>query len=70
MLFTLLPDISKYTLPNIKKPMPLIPKPHVWICICPVSNNVVSTTIYHKRDDFYFEMINFLSIDGDVPRPT
>ena len=33
-----------------------------------ISNDVVSTKIYDKRDDFDFEIINFPFLDGDVPR--
>ena len=32
------------------------------------SNDIVSTKIYDKRDDFYFEIVNFPCLDGDVPR--
>ena len=35
-----------------------------------ISNDIVSTKIYDKRDDFDFEMVNFLFLDGDVPRYT
>ena len=35
-----------------------------------ISNDIVSTKIYNKRDDFDFEFVNFLFLDGDVPRPT
>ena len=35
-----------------------------------ISNDIVSTKIYDKRDDFYFEIVNFLFLDGDVPRST
>ena len=35
-----------------------------------ISNDIVSTKIYDKRDDFNFEIFNFLFIDGDVPRST
>ena len=35
-----------------------------------ISNYIVSTTIYDKRDDFYFEIVNFPFLDCDVPRPT
>ena len=30
------------------------------------SNDIVSTTIYDKRDDFDFEIVNFPFLDGDV----
>ena len=35
-----------------------------------VSNDIVSTKIYDKRDDFDFEIVNFPFSDGDVPRST
>ena len=35
-----------------------------------VSNDIVSTKIYDKRDDFDFEIINFPFLNGDVPRST
>ena len=36
-----------------------------------ISNDIVSTKIYGKRDDFDFEIIvNFPFLDGDVPRST
>ena len=33
-----------------------------------ISNDIVSTKIYDKRDDF--EIVNFTFLDGDVPRST
>ena len=35
-----------------------------------ISNDIVSTKIYDKRDDFDFENANFPFLDGDVPRST
>ena len=35
-----------------------------------ISNDIVSTKIYDKRDDFDFEILNFPFSDGDVPRST
>ena len=35
-----------------------------------ISNDIVSTTIYDKRDDFDFKIVNFPFLDGDVPRST
>ena len=35
-----------------------------------ISNHIVSTKIYDKRDDFDFEIVNFPFLDGDVPRST
>ena len=35
-----------------------------------ISNGIVSTKIYDKRDDFDFEIVNFPFLDGDVPRST
>ena len=33
-----------------------------------ISNDIVSTKVYDKRDDFDFEIVNFPFLDGDVPR--
>ena len=35
-----------------------------------ISNDIVSTKIYDKRDDFDFEIVNYSFLDGDVPRST
>ena len=35
-----------------------------------ISNDIVSTKIYDKRDDFVFEIVNFPFLDGDVPHST
>ena len=35
-----------------------------------ISNDIVSTKIYDKRDEFDFEIVNFPFLDGDVPRST
>ena len=35
-----------------------------------ISNDIVSTKIYDKRDDFDFEIVNFPFLDGGVPRST
>ena len=35
-----------------------------------ITNGIVSTKIYDKRDDFDFEIVNFPFLDGDVPRST
>ena len=35
-----------------------------------ISNDIVSTQIYDKRDAFDFEIVNFPFLDGDVPRST
>ena len=35
-----------------------------------ISNDIVSTNIYDKRDDFDFEIVNFPYLDGRVPRST
>ena len=32
----------------------------------PITNGIVSSKIYDKRDDFNFEIINFPFLDGDV----
>ena len=36
----------------------------------PISNDIVSTKMYDKRDDFDFEIVNFPFLDSDVPRST
>ena len=33
-----------------------------------ISNGIVSSKMYDKRDDFNFEIVNFPFLDGDVPR--
>ena len=33
-----------------------------------IKNDIVSTKINDKRDDFNFEIVNFPFLDGDVPR--
>ena len=33
-----------------------------------ITNGIVSSKIYDKRDGFYFEIVNFPFLDGDVPR--
>ena len=35
-----------------------------------ISDGTVSTKIYDKRDDFDFDIVNFLFLDGDGPRRT
>ena len=35
-----------------------------------ISNGIVSTNIYDKRDDFDIEIVDFPFLDGDVPRST
>ena len=32
-----------------------------------ITNGIVSTKIYDKRDDFNFEIVNSPFLDGDVP---
>ena len=33
-----------------------------------IHNDIVSTKIYDKRDDFNFDIVNFPFLDGDAPR--
>ena len=35
-----------------------------------ISNDIVSTKFYDKRDDFDFEIVNFPFVEGDIPRST
>ena len=48
----------------------LIPKPHFLDLHLSISNNIVSTKICGKRDDFDFEIVNFPFLDGHAPRST
>ena len=61
----------KYSLQssNLIKPIPLIPKQRFRLALS-ISNDIVSTKIYDKCDDFDFEIVNFPFLDGDVPRST
>ena len=34
----------------------------------PITNGIVSTKLYDKRDVFYIEIVNFPFLDEDVPR--
>ena len=35
-----------------------------------ISDGFVSCKIYDKRDDVYFDIVNFPFLDGDIPRAT
>ena len=35
-----------------------------------ISNGIVSTKIYDKRDNFDFKIVNYPYLDGDVPKAT
>jgi len=35
-----------------------------------IDNGKKNSKVYDKRDDFYFEIVNFPFLDGDVPRST
>ena len=35
-----------------------------------ISDGFVKTISFDKRDDFDFDIVNFLFLDGDVPRST
>ena len=41
------------------KPIPLIKKLHFFNIFLSISNDIVFTKIYDKRDDFDFEIVNF-----------
>ena len=34
-----------------------------------ITNGIVSSKIYDKRDEYNFEIVNFPFLDGDAPRP-
>ena len=55
---------------NLIKLIPLIPKPRFLDLHLTISNDIVSTKIYDKRDDFVYKIVNSPFLDGDVPRPT
>ena len=40
-----------------------------WDLNLSITNGIVSSKIYDKRDDFNFEIVNFPFLDGYVPRP-
>ena len=42
--------------------------PFFWDFNLSITNGIVSSKIYDKRDDFNFEIVNFPFLDGDVPR--
>ena len=51
--------------------MHLIPKPRFCNLHLSVLNGFIASKIYDKRDDFYFDIVNFpffFFFDGDVPR--
>ena len=33
-----------------------------------ISNGILSSKIYDKRDDFDLDIVNYIFLDGDVPR--
>ena len=35
-----------------------------------ITNNIISSKIYDKREDFNFDIVNYPFLDGDVPRAT
>ena len=39
-----------------------------WDLNLSITNGIVSSKIYDKRDDFNFEIVNFPFLDGDIPR--
>ena len=49
------------------KLIPLIPKLRFLDLHLSISNDIISTKIYDKHDDFDFEIVNFPFLDGDVP---
>ena len=43
-------------------------EPPFWDLNVSITNSIVSSKIYDKRDDLNFEIVNFPFLDGDVPR--
>ena len=54
---------------QLKKANPSDTEAHFFYLDLPIINDIVSNKIYDKRDGFYFEIVNFPFLDGDVPRP-
>ena len=50
--------------------MNLIPKPHFLDLHLSISNKIVSSKIYDKRDDFNFDIVTFPFLVAEVPRST
>ena len=59
------PSELQLNIANVSEPMPRFFDLHLSISDC-----FVKTKIYDKRDDFYFDIVNFPFLDGDVPRST
>ena len=47
---------------------PLILKPVLNLDLSSITNGIISSKIYDKRDDFNFEKVNFPFLNGYVPR--
>ena len=62
-------NIQSPNLINVKL-IPLISKSRFLDLHLSISNEIVSTKIYDKLDDFDFEIVNFPFLDDDVPRST
>ena len=41
---------------------------HTHLLFLSITNDIVSTKIYDKRDDFNFEIVNYPFLDGDLAR--
>ena len=48
--------------------MSQIPRPH--FLHLSISDGFVKTKMFDKRDDFDFDIVSFLFLDGDIPRST
>ena len=46
----------------------MILKPPFFYLDLSITNDIVSSKMYDKWDDFNFEIVNFPFLDGDVPR--
>ena len=58
-----LPPLHKFKFPKLKQFVSLFLDLNLSI-----TNGIVSSKIYNKRDDFNFEIVNFSFLDGDVSR--
>ena len=71
-MFSLTIWLVKYTLQssNLAKPNTFDTAAAFLDLHLSISNHIVSTKIYDKRDDYDFDIVNFPFLDGDVPRST
>ena len=55
---------------QLTKLIPLIPKPHFWICIYLFQTDLFHLKFMISAMTLIFDIVNFPFLDGDVPRST